>query len=127
MSRFLRTVAAMAAIGLALGVVAVVALVAWGSDPLAQAVLTIDGNQVTLGQVHGSVALAAALTLVVVMVLVLVVPFAVVLPLVATGLALALALVAVAGTAALVLSPLFLIGWGVWRLARSPRTGSAAS
>jgi len=118
MIRFLRNVVVLAAIGMALAILAAGALFAFGDDSLAHAVLTVDGEQVRVGQLQGSVALAAALAIVVVLVVVLVVPFAVLLPIVASALALFLALLAVAGTATLVLSPFILLGWLVWRVAR---------
>lgn len=122
MSRLVRTMIAFAVIGLAVGVLGVAGLIAWAGDPLAQAVISVDGNQVTLAQLHGSAALFGVVALVVLIVLVFVVPFAVVLPLLAIGLALALALLAIVGAATLVLSPLILLGWLAWRLARPSRT-----
>jgi len=118
MIRVLRTVVVMAALGMAIAVVAAAALFAFGDPSLAHAVITIDGEQVRVGQMQGSVALVAVLVIVVVLVILLVLPFAVLLPIVATALALFLVLLAVAGTAALALSPFILIGWVFWRVAR---------
>jgi hypothetical protein len=125
MTRALRIVTVMAAMGLALAIAAAVALFALGDDTLARAVVSVNGEQVTVGHMQGSLALAAALVILLVIVVVLVVPFAVLLPIVATALALLLALLAVAGTAALVLSPFILLGWAIWHLAR-PRPPAPA-
>jgi hypothetical protein len=121
MSRFVGTLVVVSVIGLVLGLLGVAGLMAWGGGPLAQAVVTIDGNQVTLAQLHGGAALFGAVALLVLIVLVFVVPFAVLLPLLLVGLGLVCAFVALLGTAALLLSPLILLGWLIWRLARPQR------
>ena len=121
MRRLWRTLLALVLIGLLLTVAAIVGAVAWTGDPLAHAVVTIDGSEVTLAQLQGSVALAALAIGVVLVALFLVVPFAIVLPLLAVGLALALAFIAIAGIVALLLSPLIALGWLIWRLARPAR------
>ena len=120
MSRIVATVVLVAALGLGLSLLAITALIASG-DPLAHAVVTIDGDSVTLAQLHGSSVLLGLATLVVLFALVLVLPLAVVLPLVATALALVIAFAAVLGSMALALSPLILLGWLIWRLARPER------
>jgi hypothetical protein len=56
--------------------------------------------------------------LVVLLVLVLVVPIAVLVPMLIAALAIAVALFTVLGVAALLLSPLLLLAWVVWRVAR---------
>jgi hypothetical protein len=126
MSRLVRTAAAVSIIGLVLCILAVAGLIAWSGDPLAQAVVTVDGNQVTLAQLDGGGALFGLVALVVLIALVFVVPLAVVLPLLVVGLALALAFIAILGTAALLLSPLLLLGWLIWRLARPERRAERA-
>ena len=81
----------------------------------------INGEQLSFNDMHGGHWLLAfggiLLALVVVL---LVVPFAVIVPLLCAALGIALALCALLGVAALLLSPLLLLVWVVWRLARGP-------
>jgi hypothetical protein len=49
------------------------------------------------------------------------VPFALVVPLLVVGIGLALGVLAIVATTTLLLSPLLLIGWLIWRLARPAR------
>lgn len=125
MSRPMRTVLWMALIGLVLAALGIGVVIAWGGEPLAHAVVSIDGREITLGQLHGHVVPIAVAALVAMLVVFLVVPLALLLPLLATGLALAIALAAIAGTVALLLSPLLLLGWLAWRLTRPGRSAAA--
>ena len=85
------------------------------------ATFVINGEQLSFTDMHLGHGLLAIGGMLLAMILVLlVVPFAVIVPLLCAALGIAVALVAVLGLAALLLSPLWLLVWIVWRLARSP-------
>ena len=90
-------------------------------DALGQAVISIDGDRVTFSELHGHPLVGFAVGTAVALVALVLVPIVVCVPLLAVALALAVAVLALAGTAALVLSPLLILGWIVWRLARPGR------
>jgi len=121
MSRLLKTLFALAAIGLLLSVVGIAAIVATGGDPLAHAVISVNDHEVALSGLQGNLPLLVLVGLVVAVVLVVVVPLAVGIPLVLVAFGLALGVLAIAAATALLLSPLILIGWALWRLARPAR------
>lgn len=114
---------------MAISFVVSIALVAAGATwllPLDHGVITIDGDSITLGALHGTDWLVAVLiALAAVLVIVLVVPVAVLLPLLVVALVMGVALLTMLGVAALVLSPLLLVVWVVWRLARADRPRQA--
>jgi len=104
---------------------AAIALAIAHSDPhaLGQALIRIDGNEITLAGLDAHPLAALLAGIVVALVGLVIVPLAICVPLVAIAFGLAVALLAIAGTAALLFSPLLLLGWIVWRLARpAPRT-----
>ena len=111
--------------GLLLSAVLVAAWARWG-ELLPHAVITIDDHQVDLVRLQGGqwllavTGVFAALLVVSVLVLValVVVPLLMLLPPLAAGLAGALALLVVAGVVVLLLSPLMVPLWAVWRLSR---------
>jgi hypothetical protein len=109
-------------IALVVSIGLVIAGAAW-LLPLDRGVITIDGDSITLGALHGADwVLAVVGVFVAIIVVGLVVPLAVVLPL--------LAMLAVLGVAALFFSPLLLVVWVVWRLVRSdnkPRANAGAT
>jgi hypothetical protein len=115
MSRLLMTLFAIAVVGLLLSIVGIAAVVATGGDPLGHAVVSVNDHEVVLAGLQGNLPLLA---LVVAVVMVVVVPLAVGIPLVLVAFGLALGVLAIAAATALLLSPLILIGWGLWRLAR---------
>ena len=126
-----RMLAWLTVLSMILSAVLVAALAAWASDAfdagwLGRTVIDIDGARLQLAQVPGEqwllAALAAFIVLVVAcLVVVLVVPVAVLVPLAVAALGCAVAVLAVASVGALLLSPLVLMGWGVWRLSRPRR------
>jgi hypothetical protein len=118
MSRLLMTLFAIAVIGLLLSIVGIAAVVATGGDPLGHAVVSVNDHEVVLAGLQGNLPLLALVGLVVAVVMVVVVPLAVGIPLVLVAFGLALGVLAIAAATALLLSPLILIGWGLWRLAR---------
>lgn len=106
----------------------VAAWVAW-DEPMRHAVIAIDGTQLDLAELQGGQWLLAVLmvfvgVLVAAIVVLVVVPLAVLLPLLLVGLVCAAALLALASVAVLLLSPLLLMVWVVWRLSR-PRQPAA--
>jgi hypothetical protein len=108
--------------------VLVAALAAWTSDAadaglLSRAMIDIDGTRINLAQVQGEQWLLIAMLVFMafvaaILVAVLVLPVVVLVPLAVGVLVCAGVMVAVAAVGALVLSPLILLGWGVWRLSR---------
>lgn len=121
MSRLLKTFLAMALVGLLLSVVGIATIVATGGDPLAHAVISVNDHDVALSGLQGNLPLLVLVGLVVAVVLVVIVPLAVGIPLVLIGFGLALGVLAITAATALLLSPLILIGWLIWRLARPAR------
>ena len=117
-----------------LSAVLMAAAAAWTSDAfdaglLSHAVVDIDGTRFNLAQVQGEhwllVALIGFLALVAAtLVVLLLVPVAVLVPLALAAAACAAVVVAVAGIGAMLLSPLILLVWAVWRVSR-PRQPTA--
>jgi hypothetical protein len=97
--------------------------VAWQSLPLEHATITIDGESMSLGGIHGwqallAIVLATIAVLVAFVIAVLAVAFAVAV----AALGVAAALLAVVASLALVVSPALLVVWLFWLLLRpSPR------
>ena len=121
MSRLLKTLFAIAALGLLLSLVGIAAIALAADDPLGHAVVSINDHDLALSDLSGNLPALALVGLVMAVVLVVVVPCPVVVPLLVIGLGLALGVLAIVATTALLLSPLLLIGWVVWRLARPAR------
>ena len=120
MNRFIKTSLWLLLAGAVLSAVLIAAVLQWG-PPLDGATLNINGEQLTLTQLQGGEWLLALGGVVLAMVVVLlVVPFAVIVPLLCAALGIAVALLVVLGVVALLLSPLLLVVWIVWRLARGP-------
>ena len=120
MNRFIKTSRWLLLAGAVLGALLIAAVVQW-APPLDGATLDIDGEQFTLTQLQGGEwLLALGGVLLAMVVVLLVVPVAVIVPLLCAALGIAVALFVVLGVAALLLSPLLLGVWIVWRLARGP-------
>ena len=120
MNRFIKTSLWLLLAGAVLSALLIAAVVQW-APPLDGATLDIDGEQFTLTQLQGGEwLLALGGVLLAMVVVLLVVPVAVIVPLLCAALGIAVALFAVLGVAALLLSPLLLGVWIVWRLARGP-------
>ena len=124
MNRFIKVCAWLLLASAMLSVLLVAAMMQWAT-PLDGAVLNINGEQFTLAQLHGGqwlLVLGGVMLalLVVLLVLLVVVPIMVLVPLLAAALVLAVALFTALGVAALLLSPLLLLVWIVWRVARGP-------
>ena len=130
MNRAIKTLGWTLLVALALGIALVAAAVSF-VGPLDPTLIQLDGEPLTLAQLHaghwlvtvGAVMLALVITLLVVL---LVVPVAVLVPLLITALALVGALIVVAAVTALAFSPLIIVAvlvWLIWRLAR----GSASA
>jgi hypothetical protein len=100
------------------GAAMAVVLATAGAHPWGDAVIRIDGDRITLAELGMRPAAAFLAGCIVAVVGLVVVPIAVCLPLLAVGGALLVALLAIAGAAVLVFSPLLLLGWLAWRLAR---------
>jgi hypothetical protein len=95
------------------------------SEWLDGASVVINGDALSMAEMHAGHWLlamgAVVLSLLLVMLIVLlVVPFAVIVPLLCAALGISVALLMLLGVAAFLLSPLLLLGWIVWRLLRSP-------
>ena len=127
MSALLKTLFAIAVVGLLLSVAGIAAVVATGGDPLAHTVVSVNDHEVVLSGLQGNLPLLTLVGLVVAVVMVVVVPLAVGIPLVLVGFGLALGVLAIAAATALLLSPLILIGWGLWRLVRPARPAPATA
>ena len=120
MNRFIKTSLWLLLAGAVMSALLIAAAVQW-APPLDGATLDIDGEQFTLTQLQGGEwLLALGGVLLAMVVVLLVVPVAVIVPLLCAALGIAVALFAVVGVAALLLSPLLLLVWVVWRLARGP-------
>ena len=120
MNRFIKTSLWLLLAGAVLSALLIAAVLQW-APPLDGATLNINGEQLTLTQLQGGEWLLALGGVVLAMVVVLlVVPFAVIVPLLCAALGIAVALFVVLGVAALLLSPLLLVVWTLWRLARGP-------
>lgn len=127
MNRLLKLLLVVGIVALVLSAAGTLAIVAWPDGPIGHAVVAVGDHEVVLSDLYGGGALVALAGLVVAVVLVVVVPLAVAVPLLAIGIGLALGFVAVAGTVALLLSPLILLGWLIWRLARPARPAPLAT
>jgi len=103
---------------------AILAALIASADPhaLGHAVIRINGEDVPLSGLHVHPLAAVLAGIVGALVALVVVPLAICVPLLAVVFVLACALLAIAGTAAVVLSPLLLLGWIAWRAARPART-----
>ena len=120
MNRFIKTSLWLLLAGAVLSALLVAAVMQWAA-PLDGATLHIDGEQFTFTQLQGGEwLLAIGAVLLALVVVLLVVPFVVIVPLLCAALGIAVALCVLLGVAALLLSPLLLLAWIVWRLARSP-------
>ena len=120
MNRFIKTSLWLLLAGAVLSALLIAAVVQWAA-PLDGATLSINGEQFTLTQLQGGEwLLALGGVLLAMVVVLLVVPFAVIVPLLCAALGVAVALFVVLGAVALLLSPLLLVVWIVWRLARGP-------
>jgi len=120
MNRFVKTCLCLLLAGAVLSALLVAAAMQWAA-PLAGATLSIDGAQFRFTPLQGGEwLLAIGAVLLALVVVLLVVPFAVIVPLLCAALGIAVAVCVVLGVAALLLSPLLLLVWIAWRLARSP-------
>ena len=127
MKRLLKTLFAIAAIGLLLSLVGLAAIVLTADDPIGRAVVSINDHDIVVSGLSGNLPALALVGLVMAVVLVVVVPVVLVVPLLAVGLGLALGVLAIVATTALLLSPLLLVGWVIWRLARPARRVQVAA
>jgi hypothetical protein len=101
------------------------AWVAW-DEPMRHAVITLDDAPLELanlpgGQVLLAFVMAFVAVLVATIVVLVVVPLAVLLPLLVAGLVCTAVLLALACGLAVLLSPVLLLAWTVWRLSRPRR------
>ncbi len=124
MNRFIKTSLWLLLAGAVLSALLVTAVMQW-APPLEGATLNIDGEQFTLTQLQGGEwLLALGGVLLAMVVVLLVVPIAVIVPLMCAALGIAVVLCVLLGVAALLLSPLLLGVWIVWRLARGPASAT---
>jgi hypothetical protein len=122
MSKAFRWISALAAIVLLLALVIGCAIAAaWSALPLDQATIVIDDETLSLPSLGGWQA-ALALTLAVLAVLVagIVAAGGVAIAIAAAVLGIAVAAITVVVSLLLVASPVLIVGWLVWRLARGP-------
>jgi hypothetical protein len=129
MNRFLKVSAGLLLAGAVLSALLVGAALQSG-ELVDGATFVINGEQLSFTDMHlGHGLLALGGILLALVVVLLVVPFAVIVPLLCAALGIAVVLFAVLGVAALLLSPLLLLVWIVWRLARGPSAarGSGAT
>jgi hypothetical protein len=127
MNRFVKLALWLLVVGALLCTGLVVAALHWAMLP-DNAVISINDESFTLAQLQGGQwLLVLGGVLLALIVVLLVVPFVVLVPLLCAALGIAIALCAVLGVLGLVFSPLLLLGWIVWRLARSPSNKPAAT
>lgn len=120
MNRFIKACLWLLLAGAVVSALLVAALMQWAA-PLDGATLSINGEQFTFTRLQGGEwLLAVGAVLLAMLVVLLVVPFALIVPLLCAAFGIAVAVCVVLGVAALMLSPLLLLVWLVWRLARSP-------
>ena len=129
MKRMIRIFSVLATIAFVMSVAIVGGVLQPGAD-FDPALIVMDDAAFThesWGSAHPVAAMLAIF--VVLMVALLLLPVVVLVPLLVLVLALPLAFAAltVAGVAALLLSPLLLVGWVIWRLVRSPRPPAHAA
>ncbi|MEQ1685239.1 MAG: hypothetical protein ABL916_16455 [Burkholderiaceae bacterium] len=121
--RFLKVTGWLLLAGAVASALLLAAALQWG-ELVDGASFTINGEQLTLNGMHGGHwLLAVGVILLAMIVVLLVVPFAVIVPLLCAAFGIAVAICVVLGVAALLLSPLLLLAWIVWRLTRSPSAG----
>jgi hypothetical protein len=120
LTRFVRTSLWLLLVSAVLCTVLVGAVMLWAA-PFDGATLHVNGEQFTFSAPKGTEwLLALGGVLLALLVVLVVVPVAVFVPLLVGMLAMLVALFTVLGVLALLSAPLLLIGWIVWRLARSP-------
>ena len=118
MNRLRQVVLTVALLGLVLGAIGILAIAAAPGAAIGHAVITIGDHEVALSDLVGGMAGVAFAAFVVALVLVVVVPVAIAVPLLAVGVGLAVGFLAIAFSLALLLSPLIVVGWLIWRVAR---------
>ena len=124
MKRAARNLLLLMLAGAVLVALAIAAALVWGI-PYEHITVVIDGERIELPPLGpGHWLVASAIVLLVLAVLAVVVPLAIAFGLAAPLGLLALALVAAAVLAAVALSPLLLLGWLMWRIARRPGTAT---
>ena len=121
MNRLLKTLAAIVAIGLVLSLAGLAALVLTAGEPLGRALLSINDHDIVLSGWSGNLPALVLVGLAVAVVFAVVVPCVVVVPLLVVSIGLGLGVLALVAVSALLLSPLWLIGWLIWRVARPAR------
>lgn len=120
LNRFLKVSAGLLLAGAVLSALLIGAALQSG-ELIDGATFVINGEQLSFADMHlGHGLLALGGVLLAMLVVLLVVPIAVIVPLLCAALGIAVALFVVLGLAAVLLSPLWLLVWIVWRLARSP-------
>ncbi len=119
LNRFLKLCAWLLLAGAALSALLLVAALRWG-ELVDGTSFVINGEQLSASMHAGHWLLAFGGLLLALVVVLLVLPFALIVPLLCAALGITLALFAVLSVAALLLSPLLLLVWLVWRLARGP-------
>ena len=118
-NRFLKLCAWLLLAGAVLSALLLAAALQWGERVDGTSVV-INGEQLSASLHAGHWLLALGGLLLALMVVLLVLPFALIVPLLCAALGITVALFAVLGVAALLLSPLLLLVWLVWRLPRGP-------
>jgi hypothetical protein len=102
--------------------------VAWSFLPLDHTTISIDDETVRLSGIEGwRIAVVIAAASVSVLIALIVGVLAVVFALLAAALSVAVALVIVIATLALVASPIFVVAWAVWRVARPSNAARPAA
>lgn len=119
MNRFIKTSLWLMLASAVLSALLIAAVMQWAAP--FDGTLNINGEQFRFTQLQGGEwLLAIGAVLLAMVVVLLVVPFAVIVPLLCAAFGIAVALFVVLGVVALLLSPLLLLAWFVWRLTRSP-------
>ena len=121
MNRLLKVLAAIVAIGLVLSLAGLAAIVLTAGEPFGRAALSINDHDIVLSGLSGNLPALVLVGLVMAIVFAVVVPCVLIVPLLAIGTGLALGALAIVAASALLLSPLWLIGWLIWRAARPAR------
>jgi hypothetical protein len=126
-SRAMRWITCLATIVLLVAIaIGAAIVVAWSSLPLDHATLVVDGETVALPSLSGwQAAMALLLAVFAVLVAASVVVGAVAIAVATALFGIAIAMLGIVATLLLVASPVLVVGWLIWRLARSPSAGGA--
>jgi len=118
--RWWRAFGFLALLSVGLGLVLATLLASAPADALGHVVVHVDGERISLAELHARPVVGLVLGSLVGFVVLLLVPIVVCVPLLMAALGLAVALLVVGGLATIALSPFLLVAWIAWRIGRRP-------